>query len=124
MRELVNRVVELLAHHEIDLSAILERPFRQHADVRSDKGNLDLGIDLPDLLDQPNVAGEARSAGKQNEKLVIPGNFNGLFRRHVMRRGIEQSSAFEHSGRVSKPDRVPITFNFASGRPTRTGTSV
>src|SRR5580658_4218364 len=122
--ELAGRVVELLAHHEIDLRTIFQRPLGQHSDMRSDERNLDLGIRLANLLYQSNITGKAWSAGKQHQELIIAGDVDSLFCGHVMRRGIEQTRTLQHSGRVGEPDRVPIAFNFASSRPTRAGSSV
>ena len=71
LREFADRVVEFLAHHEIDFTTILQRPFGQHADMRSDESDLNLRIGFLDLFYQANVAGEARSAGEQHQELVV-----------------------------------------------------
>ena len=85
-------VIKLFAGHEIDRRTIAQRLLRQHAHVRSNESNLDLGIASLDGARQANVARKAGGRGEQNEKLVVLGNLNGLLRRNIVRRRIQQAA--------------------------------
>src|SRR5271166_5551624 len=41
-----------------------------------------------------------------------------------MGRSVEHARAFQHSGRIRKPDRVPIGLDLTGGRPARAGAAV
>ena len=75
-------------------------------------------------LGEADVAREAGRAGEQHQELVIFGDVDGLFGGNVVRRSVEQACALEHSGRIRKPDRVPVGFDFTGGRPARAGATV
>ena len=124
VRVVDDRVVKFLAANEINLRAIAQRFFRQHAHVRPHKGNLDLRILLLDRARQKNVARESRRGSEQHQEVIFLGDLNGLVARNVMRRRIQQARAFQHPGRISQPDRIPVTFDFAGGGPTGAGASV
>ena len=64
------------------------------------------------------------SAGKQHQEFVVLADLDGLFRAHVVRRSIEQPRAFQHSGRIGEPYRIPVGLDFTGGRPARTGATV
>src|SRR6185437_3847861 len=61
--EFFGRVVEFLADNEIDRRAIAQALLRQNRDVRADKSNLDLGIDVLNALGEANVAREPGCTG-------------------------------------------------------------
>ncbi len=117
-------VVEFLAANEINLRTIAQRFLRQHGHMRPNKSNLDLGIRLLDRSRQQNVAGKPGRRSKQHQELVVPRDLDGLLARHVMRRRIEQPRPLQHSRRISQPNGIPETFNFAGGGPTGAGASV
>ena len=76
-----------------------------------------LRIGFFDSVRNADVALEAGRAGEQHEQFVVLGDTNGFFGADVMRRCIQQARAFEHAGRVGKPDGVPVGFDFARSRP-------
>ena len=117
-------VVEFLAADEINFRAVAQRLLRQHAHVRSDKRNFDLGIGLLDGLRDPHVAWKARRRREEDEKFISLGDLNRLFRGNVMRRRIQQPRPFNHPGRISQPNRIPIGLDFTRSRPARTGAAV
>ena len=90
----------------------------------TDESDLDLGIRVLDLLNQPDVARKPWSAGLEDQELVVPGYFDGLFGGDVVRRGIEQSGPLQHSSRISQPNRVPVGFDFAGCGPARAGAPI
>ena len=112
-------VVEFLAAGYVDDFRFHQRLLRQHADVGSDEGNLDVRIAVFDRLSDADVAREARRAGEKNEQFVILTGADGLFRGNVVRRGVEQSGALQHARRIGEPDRIPVRFNFTRSGPAR-----
>ena len=100
IRKLDDGMVKFFAADKINRRTILQRPFGKHGDVRAYERNLDLGIDFLDLARELDVSREARSAGIKHQEFVFLRNFDGLFRRDVVSRGVQQSRTLKHSGRV------------------------
>ena len=119
-----NGVVEFLAADHIDDLVLEQRLFRQDAHVRTDKRNLDIRIGVLNRFRQADIAGESGRAREKNQQLVVLTNANGLFRRNVVRRSIQQARSFEHARGIREPDRIPVGLDFARGRPARTRASI
>ena len=117
-------VVELLAAGYVNYLCLHQRFFRLHADVGSDKSDFDVRIAVFDGLGYADVAVEPRSARKQHEQFVIFAGADRLFRRDVVRRGVEQARALDHPGRISEPDRIPVRFDFTRRGPARASAPV
>ena len=117
-------VIELPAHDEIKRRAFLEGHLRQGGYVRSHESDLQPRVGRFHGSRQLDVTLKAGRAGKQNQEFVIPSNLDSLLRRHLVRRSVEQTGAFQHACRVSQPDRVPIGLDLARGRPARAGAAV
>ncbi len=116
--------IEFLAADKIDLRTVAQRFFRKHADVRTDKRNLDVGIFLLNRPRQTNIAGESGSRREQHKELIVLGDLDSLLARNMVRRRVKQPRALQHSSRIRQPHRVPVTLNFAGGGPTGACASV
>ena len=73
-----------------------------------------------DGLGDAHVARKSWSAREQHEQFIVLTGADRLFRRDVVRRGVEQARAFEHSGRIGEPDRIPVGLDLTRGGPART----
>src|SRR5208282_3216444 len=117
-------VVEFLAADYIHHFRFHQRLFGQHADVGSDESDLDARVAVFDGFSDADVAGEARSAGEQYEQFVVLAGADRLFRRDVVRWGVEQARAFEHSSGIGEPDGIPVRFNLTRSGPARACTPI
>src|SRR5262249_34163517 len=112
-------VVELLPADDVDDAVLLQRFFWQDADVRAYERNLDVRIGVLDRFGEADVAGESGRTGEQDQQLVVFAGLDGLFRRHMVGRGVQQACAGQHPRGISEPDGIPVRFDFARGRPAR-----
>ena len=117
-------VVEFLAAGYVNHFGFHQRLLGQHADVRSDEGDLDVRIAVFDGLGDADIAGKSRRAGEQHEQFVVLAGADRFFRRDVVRRGVQQARALQHSGRIGEPDRIPVRFNLTRSGPARTGAPI
>ena len=112
-------VIKFLADHEIDGRAFPQTLLRLNRHMRTHERNLDVRICILDALDELNVSREARCAGVENQKLISLRNIDGLVRRNIMGRCVKQPGTFQHSRRISQPNRIPIRLNLAGCGPAR-----
>ena len=124
LRELYDRVVELLATNEVDGLAFVQRFVWSGGHRRSNEGDLQFGIRRFHGECQLLISLPARSAGEQHQKFVLFADVDGFIRGDVMRRRVQQTRALQHPRRISEPNRVPVRFNFSSSRPARTSAAV
>src|SRR5256884_3047112 len=61
---------------------------------------------------------------EEDQKLIVFADLDCLLPIDFVRRCIEQPAPGDHSRRVRQPNRVPVGFNLARGRPARTRTAV
>ncbi len=117
-------VIEFPAHDEIQRRAFLERRFRQRGNVRADEGDFQLRIGCLHGSGQLDVPLKSRRAGEEHQKLELFADLDGLGGIHLVRRGVQQTRALQHSGRVGEPYRIPVRLDFAGGWPARTGATI
>ena len=62
--------------------------------------------------------------GSAGVSIEVFADFDGFVSGDVVGRGIQQTRAFQHAGRIGQPNRIPVRFDLSSSRPTRTGAAV
>src|SRR5262252_3991996 len=122
--EFCNTVVKLFMGHEVDGIAGVQALLGQRREMRSDEGDLERGFGRLHHLCQTDVAVEARRAGEEDYEVVVSRYLDRFIGTNAMRGSIEQPGFRYHSGRIRKPYRIPVRFDFACGRPSRTSTSI
>src|SRR4030095_14725453 len=72
------RVVELSAHHEINIAACIQSFFRLDVSVRTNERDLQPGIHFLDFPDQLDVAVEPDRGGVKDQELIVFANLDCL----------------------------------------------
>ena len=124
LRELDHGMIKFLATDKINRRAIFQGEVGKDGHMRADESDLDPGICVLNFACELDVSGKARSTGIQDQKLVVLGDLDGFFRRHVMGRGIEQARPLQHASGVGEPNRIPVGLNFTGCRPTRASPTI
>ena len=106
--KLYDRIVELAPAYKIDRRAFIQRLLRRRSHRRPNKRYLDARISRFNRLCQPLITLPPGRAGKEHEKFIVLADPDGFVCRDVMRRGVQQPRAFQHSSRICQPDRIPI----------------
>jgi len=100
-----------------DGGAVPQTLLRQSRDMGPDEADFEPRIGLLHPRNQETVSLEARRAGKEHQKLIVPDKFYGLLGGHLMRGSIQQARTGQHAGRIGQPNWIPVRLNFASGGP-------
>ena len=111
-------MIELAAHHEIDVRAGQQAFRRLDLHLRPYEGDFDSGLFLFHRPRHAQIAVEAHRGGEQHHKLVVLRDLHYFRWGGVPRRRIQQSAALQHSGGISQPDGIPVGLDLASGGPT------
>src|ERR1700676_442552 len=91
--EFCDRVIELAAHHEIDVHAGVKGFVRPDVTVRANEGNFQGGIGFLDFAKQLHVAVEADGGGIENQEFIVFADVHGLLPVDLVRGGIKQTAA-------------------------------
>ena len=117
-------VIELAPHHEIDGLVRQQRLFRLDGHRRPHEGHLQLRVDVLHHLGHLHVHVKAGSGGVQHQKLELLGHLHGLLDGDLVRRRVHHFAVGQHARGIAEPHRIPVGFDFARGRPARTGAAV
>ncbi len=109
-------VIELAAHHEVD-RRILQRLLRLNRHGRSYERHFHLRIGVLHHFRHLQIDLKAGTRGEKHQQLKIFAHFDRLLDRNLVGRRVHHSAVGEHAGWITKPDRIPIGFDFAGGRP-------
>src|SRR5215472_11773238 len=92
--------------------------------MRAHEGDLQPWFGFFLFRSQADFAREAGRGLERNQEVVLFTDFNGFLRRDMVWRRIQQTRSFQHSSRISKPNRIPVRLDLAGGRPARTGATI
>src|SRR5690348_1357553 len=124
VRVVNHRIIEFAAHDKVNVGTGQQALGRLDLHVRPHKRNLDARLPFFDCARKLEIALKSNRRREHHEEIVVTGDVNGLLRRDLMRRRIEQAASRQHSRRISKPDRIPIGLDLSSCRPAGTCAAV
>src|SRR3981189_2283445 len=116
--------MELPARHKIDVRAGIQRLIGLDVSGWPDESNLHAWVDFLDFPDELDVTLQTDRGCEESQKLVIFADLDCLLPIDFVRRRVQQPATGDHSRGVCQPNRVPVRFNLARCRPTRTRTAV
>ena len=117
-------MVEFTADNKVDRRILAQGLFRLHRHRRTHEANLYLRVGFLHHLGHLHVNVKTGRGSEEHQKLIIGRHGDGLFDGNLVGRGIEHFAVGQHAGRVTEPNRIPIAFNFARGRPAAAGAAV
>src|SRR4029077_1948428 len=109
---------------KVDVLAGVQGLIRLDVAVGTDEGDLKTWMRFLDLADEFYVAIETNRRGEKDQKFVLFADFDGLLPVNLVRRGVQQTAARDHTGGIREPHGIPVGIEFAGRGPTRARAAV
>ena len=105
--DLLDRVVELAARHEVDALGGLERSFGQNGDVGAHEADHEPRVRVLERLRGAHVRPERGGARVEDGEFVVRGHRQHVVEREPRRRRVHQLAALDHRRRMRQPGGKP-----------------
>ena len=122
--DLLDGEIELVARDEIDQRRGVQAACRVDGDFGADQADFQVAVGCLERLDGRDVGRERRRRGVQHDEIVVPRARRHFGELGAVRRRVDQLRAFDQSGRLGEPGRVPERADFAARLIARAGAAV